>query len=101
MESHLPLTRSAPWEEMPAVVAVDVVFPVAPEDVPGEAVNAVKRTLLRHADRGPLDDDLARLVVAAVIAMLAEDGETLEAAGELISELALATGAEVVMQALP
>jgi hypothetical protein len=74
-------------------------FPVAPEDVPEDAVLAVKNTLFRHLDRDPRDDDLARLVVAAVIAMLTEDREAVEAAGEFISELTRATGAEVVIQA--
>jgi hypothetical protein len=53
-------------------------FPVAPADVPPSAVRAVKRTLLRggHPDiEDPMDDELARLVVAVVIAAL-HDGTT-------------------------
>jgi hypothetical protein len=48
-------------------------FPVAPADVPAAAVRAVKRTLLRSEHPGvedPMDDELARLVVAVVIAAL-------------------------------
>lgn len=48
-------------------------FPVAPADVPVAAVRAVKRTLLRRDHPGiedPMDDELARLVVAVVIAAL-------------------------------
>ncbi len=48
-------------------------FPVAPADVPVAAVRAVKRTLLRSDHPGiedPMDDELARLVVAVVIAAL-------------------------------
>ena len=51
-------------------------FPVAPADVPVAAVRAVKRTLLRHDHPGiedPMDDELARLVVAVVIAALHSD----------------------------
>jgi len=54
-------------------------FPVAPADVPAGAVRAVKRTLLRSGHPGiedPMDDDLARLVVAVVIAALHDDGTT-------------------------
>lgn len=47
-------------------------FPVAPEDVPESAVRAVKRTLLRNGTGDPMDDDLARLVVAVVIASLSQ-----------------------------
>lgn len=43
-------------------------FPVAPEDVPIAAVRAVQRTLLRNDRQGI--DDLARLIVAVVIAAL-------------------------------
>jgi hypothetical protein len=53
-------------------------FPVAPADVPAGAVRAVKRTLLRSGHPGiedPMDDDLARLIVAVVIAAL-HDGTT-------------------------
>jgi hypothetical protein len=52
-------------------------FPVAPADVPVAAVQAVKRTLLRNDHRGiedPMDDELARLVVAVVIAALHSGG---------------------------
>jgi hypothetical protein len=43
-------------------------FPVAPDDVPVAAVRALKRTMIRHGQ--PVDDDLARLLVAMVIAPL-------------------------------
>ena len=48
------------------------VLPVAPEDVPEDAVRAVKRTLLRQQPgaEDPFDDETARLVVAVVIAVL-------------------------------
>jgi len=52
-------------------------FPVAPADVPAAAVRAVKRTLLRNDHPGiedPMDDELARLVVAVVIAALHNGG---------------------------
>jgi len=48
-------------------------FLVAPADVPVAAVRAVKRTLLRSNHPGiedPMDDELARLIVAVVIAAL-------------------------------
>lgn len=64
----------------------------------------VKRTILRHADRGPYDDDLARLIVAGVIAILAEpeaDRETVEAAAAVVSEITAATGLVVAIQAVP
>jgi hypothetical protein len=54
-------------------------FPVAPADVPASAVRAVKRTLLRSGHPGtgdPTDDELARLIVAVVIAALHDDGTT-------------------------
>ena len=54
-------------------------LPVAPADVPASAVRAVKRTLLRSGHPGiedPMDDELARLVVAVVIAALHDDGTT-------------------------
>lgn len=54
-------------------------FPVAPADVPIDAVRAVKRTLLRNDHPGiedPMDDELARLVVAVVIAALHNGGES-------------------------
>jgi hypothetical protein len=46
---------------------------VPPAEVPVAAVRAVKRTLLRSDHPGiedPMDDELARLVVAVVIAAL-------------------------------
>lgn len=49
-----------------------VPLPVDPADVPPEAVRAVKRTLLRNGTGDPMDDDLARLVVAVVIASLSQ-----------------------------
>jgi len=58
--------------------------------------------MLRYSDRGPLDDDLARLIVAGVIAILAEaeaDRETVEAAAAAVSELTAATGLVVAIQA--
>jgi hypothetical protein len=54
-------------------------FPVAPANVPAGAVRAVKRTLLRSGHPGiedPMDDELARLIVAVVIAALHDDGTT-------------------------
>ena len=48
-------------------------FPVDPADVPRHAVCVMKRTLLRHADRiaeDPMDDEIARLIVAKLIAAL-------------------------------
>jgi hypothetical protein len=77
-------------------------FPVDPADVPDGAVRVVKRTILRHADRGPLDDYLARMIVAGVIAILAEpeaDRETVEAAAAVVSEITAATGVEVAITA--
>jgi len=74
-------------------------FPVDPADVPEDAVRYVKRTMLRYPDRDPLDDDLARLIVAGVIAVLAEDGAAAEAAAVLVSAYTLATGAVVAIQA--
>jgi hypothetical protein len=50
------------------------VFPVDPADVPPEAVRAVRRTLLRHEPDGE-DEDLARLIVAVVIAALKVDAD--------------------------
>jgi hypothetical protein len=47
-------------------------FPMSPGEVPDDAVRYVKRRLLRHADRSPLDDDAARWIVAGVIAILAD-----------------------------
>lgn len=46
-------------------------FPVAPADVPPDAVRFVKRTLLRNSSSTPFDDELARIIVAGVIAVLA------------------------------
>jgi hypothetical protein len=92
MEHHLPLTRSGPWTEIP----------VDPVDVPEDAVRYVRRTMLRHSDREPLDDDLARMIVAGVIAILAEpeaDPATVEAAAAVISEITAATGAVVTITA--
>ena len=77
-------------------------FPVQPDEVPDDAVRFVKRRLLRHADRSPLDDDVARWIVAGVIAILADpeaDAGDVEAAAGLVSELTAETGAVVVMQA--
>jgi len=73
-------------------------FPVDPADVPENAVRYVKRTMLRYPDRDPLDDDLARLLVAGVIAVLMNDGETVEAAAVLVSGYTLATGDVVAIQ---
>lgn len=53
-------------------------FPVAPADVPAAAIRAVKRTLLRNDHPGvedPMDDELARLIVAVVIAALHVGGQ--------------------------
>jgi hypothetical protein len=89
---YLPLTRSAPWEEIP----------VDPAGVPDDAVRYVRRVMLRHSDREPLDDDLARMIVAGVIAILAEpeaDPVTVEAAAAVVSELTAATGAVVAIHA--
>jgi hypothetical protein len=83
-------------------VAAEAPFPVDPADVPDDAVRVVKRTILRHADRGPYDDDLARLIVAGVIAILSEpeaDPATVKAAAAAVSEITAATGAVVVVQA--
>lgn len=77
-------------------------FPVDPADVPDDAVLYVKHRLFRHADRHPLDDDAARMIVAGVIAILAEpaaDAETVETAAVLVSEFTAATGAIVAIQA--
>ena len=48
-------------------------FPVAPADVPANAVRALMRTMLRHGQ--PVDEDLARLLVAMVIAALRQAAE--------------------------
>jgi hypothetical protein len=74
-------------------------FPVDPADVPDAAVRYVKRTLLRHADRFPLDDYVARIIVAGVIAVLAEDRAHLDEVAVLVSQYTLATGAVVAIQA--
>jgi hypothetical protein len=77
-------------------------FPVDPADVPVDAVRVVQRTILRHADRDPYDDDLARLIVAGVIAILSEpeaDPGTVDAAAAAVSELTAATGAVVAITA--
>lgn len=79
-------------------------FSVDPADVPADCVRVVKRTILRHADCGPLDDDLARMIVAGVITILAEPAAgrgTVEAAAAVVSELTAATGSVVVLQAVP
>lgn len=92
MADYLPLTRSAPW----------TAIPVDPADVPEDAVRYVRRVMLRHSDREPLDDDLARMIVAGVIAILSEPGadrETIEAAAAVVSEFTAATGAVVAIQA--
>ena len=76
-------------------------FPVDPDDVP---VRVVKRTVLRHADRDPMDDYLARLIVAGVIAILAEPGadpETVELGAAVVSGIAAGTGLVVAIQAVP
>lgn len=94
---YLPLTRSLPFEEIPAV------FPLAPDEVPEDAVTYVKHRLFRHADRSPLDEDVARWIVAGVIAILAEPGadrETVETAADVVSEFTAATGAVVTIQAV-
>jgi hypothetical protein len=52
---------------------VTAVFPVDPADVPEDAVRAVKRTLYRYAGTvtaDPMDDHVARVLVAVVIAAL-------------------------------
>lgn len=95
--SHLPLTRSLPFVEAP-------VFPLGPDEVPGDAVEYVKRRLFRHADRSPLDDDAARMIVAGVIAILAgpgADAETAAEAAAAVSGYTAATGAVVTVQAVP
>lgn len=69
-------------------------FPVAPDDVPPEAVRVLRRTLLRHPGRDPAeDDDLARLLVAMVIAVLAKDSAA------LVSQYTRETGDVVAIQA--
>lgn len=73
-------------------------FPVDPVDVPKRAVDYVKRTMVRHPGADPLDDDLARLLVAGVIAVLA-GGEAVEDVAVLASEYTLKTGAVVAIQA--
>ena len=67
-------------------------------DVPAAAVSYVKRTLVRHPGYDPLDDDLARVIVAGVIAVLAEGGRPGEAAA-VGAAFAEATGATVVITA--
>ena len=52
------------------------VFPVDPADVPAAAVRVVKRTLLRRrGDPDPFDDELARVLVAVVIAALSQPAD--------------------------
>jgi hypothetical protein len=58
--------------------------------------------MLRHSDREPMDDDLARMIVAGVIAILAEpeaDAATVEAAAAVVSELTAATDLVVAITA--
>jgi hypothetical protein len=58
--------------------------------------------MLRHCGRDPLDDDLARMIVAGVIAILAEpaaDPGTVEAAAVAVSELTAGTDLVVAIQA--
>jgi len=58
--------------------------------------------MLRYCDRDPLDDDLARIIVAGVIAILSEPGadrETVEAAAAVVSELTAGTDLVVTVQA--
>lgn len=74
-------------------------FPVDPADVPPQAVAHVKRTMLRHSGSDPLDDAVARLIVAGVIAVLAEDREAIEEAAVIVSAYTLATGNVVAIQA--
>lgn len=65
------LTRHPPDVGAPRYPAAVGVFPVDPADVPPAAVRAVRRTLLRHPRDG-CEDELARYIVALVIAALAE-----------------------------
>lgn len=92
MDECVPLTAPQPWVEIPA----------GPADVPEDAVRYVRRTMLRHSDREPLDDDLARMIVAGVIMILSDpgaDAETVEAAAAVVSEFTAATGAVVAITA--
>lgn len=60
--------------------------------------------MLRYCDRDPLDDDLARLIVAGVIAILSEPGadpETVELGAAVVSELTAGTDLVVAIQAVP
>lgn len=94
--SPLPLTRSLPYVETPAV------FPLAQDEVPEAAVDYVRHRLFRHADRSPLDEDAARMIVAGVIAILAEPGidrQTAEEAAAVVSELTAVTDVVVSVQA--
>lgn len=91
------LTRPAPWEDMYPAPGP---FPVDPADVPPEAVRVVQRTLLRHdLPEDPADEDLARLLVAMVIAVLSEPAADPGAAAGLVSRYAAETGATVVITA--
>lgn len=45
-------------------------FPVAPADVPVNAVRFVQRTMARHGQ--PVDKELAQVLVAGLIAALAQ-----------------------------
>ena len=58
--------------DSPRRSGLGVPLPVDPADVPDGAVRAVKRTLLRNSAGDPMDDDLARLIVAVVIASLGQ-----------------------------
>lgn len=91
-----PLTSAQPWEEHTAVL-----FPVDLAAVPAEAVRVVRRTLLRHSPVDPMDEDLARLLVALLIGVLSEPqgAGTVEAAAGLVSEYTAATGAAVAITA--
>jgi hypothetical protein len=51
-------------------------FPVEPADVPREAVNVMKRTLLHHADAiaaDPLDEETARTITWVLMNWLARN----------------------------
>ena len=71
---HRVLSRMS--DPRPMLASVEP-FPVDPADVPADAVRAVRRTLLRNSQDGD-DEELARLVVAVVIAALAKPGAAAE-----------------------
>ena len=77
-------------------------FPVDPADVPDGAVRFIRRTLLRHGIEGPSgdtgDDYLERVIVAGLIAVLADSG-ALEEVSLVVSRYTAATGAVVAVQA--